>query len=193
MQMRTSGLLGFVLLQCCLVSSQAVSPRTPAFFFGGRQVYVGMAQQEAVALLSHCCVLLPPVESEVEKRPAPNGKVLGHMILPKEEPSQGILGAIFFSGGRVVRVTRPLAKEVDTWNEDVVGFARAIKRSLSSDTDTATVVVSVRHEHLSNAESDVVSFSFPDGRGIQLQVGTLDKPDANTGKRDFVTLDEALE
>jgi hypothetical protein len=137
-------------------------------------------------------MLSPPVVAE--KRPAAQGVMLGHMIFPKEEPPQDIFGAIFFSGGKVVRVTRPLAKEVDTSNNDVVGFARAIKRSLpaDSDTETTTVVVSVRHEHGSNAESEVVSFSFPGGRGIELRIGTLDKPD-NMGKRDFVTLDEILE
>jgi len=198
MHMRTSGLLGFVLFHCCLLSSQAVAPQPPAFFFGGRQVYVGMSQQEAVVTLSHCCVLSPPVESGVEKRPAPAGMTLGHMILPKEEPPQDIFGTIFFHDGKVSRITRPLAKEVDTSNEDVVAFARAIERSLLGAgrvVTQTTVTVSVAHERATNAESEVVSFSLSDGRGIELRIGTLDKsdPDMNMGKRDFVSLDETLE
>jgi hypothetical protein len=131
-QKLTAGLLGFVLFECCLVSSRAADQKPPAFFFGGRQVYVGMSQQEAVVSLSHCCVLSPPVESDAEKRPAPAGMTLGHFILSKKESPQDIFGAIYFSGGKVSRVTRPLAKEVDTSNEDVVGFARAIRRSLQT-------------------------------------------------------------
>jgi hypothetical protein len=196
MQMRTAGLLGFLLFECCLVFSWAADHKPPVFVFGGRQVYVGMSQREAVVALSYCCVLSPPVDAEKgpPSRYQPGGMAGGHFILSQKESPQDIFGAIFFSGGKVVRVTRPLAKEVDTSNEDVVGFARAIKRSLpaDSDTETTTVVVSVRHEHGSNAESEVVSFSFPGGRGIELRIGTLDKPD-NMGKRDFVTLDEILE
>lgn len=198
MQIRTAGILGFVLFECCLVFSLAADHKAPVFFFSGRQVYVGMSQQEAIVALSYCCVLSPPVGPE--KGPHSEGlrtidsPRLGHFILSKQESPQDIFGAIYFYGGKVSRVTRPLAKDVDTSNEDVVGLARAIKRSLptDSDTDSTTVVVSVRHEHASNAESEVVSFSFPDGRGIELRIGSLDKPDANM-KRDFVTLDEILE
>lgn len=57
----------------------------------------------------------------------------------------------------------------------------------------STVRVSVRHERMSNAESDVLSLSFPNGRGIKIQIGTLDKPNPHTNKRDFATLDETLE
>ncbi len=120
--------------------------------------------------------------------------MLGHMILPKEEPPQRILGAIYFSGGKVVRVTRPLAEEVDGYNDNVVGFARAIKRSLTAEGDTeTTAIVTIRHERISNAESDVVLLTLRDGRGIEMHIGTLDKPNTDTDKRDFVTLDESLE
>ena len=52
--------------------------------------------------------------------------MVGHFIFSKEDSPQRILGAIYFSGGKVVRVTPPLAEEVDGHNDDVVGFARAI-------------------------------------------------------------------
>jgi hypothetical protein len=186
--------LRFILLGTCLVLSAFAGQKPPTFFFGGQQVLVGMSQQEAVAALSQCCKLSPPPESEIEKRPAPEGRMLGHMILPKEEPPQRILGAIYFSGGKVVRVTRPLAEEVDGYNDDVVGFARAIKRSLTAEGDTeTTALLAIRHERISNAESDVVLLTLRDGRGIEIHIGTLDKPNEFTSKRDFVTLDETLE
>lgn len=189
-------LLGFMLFGACLVLPQTGDRRQPVFVFGGKQLYVGMSKQEAAASLSACCKLSPSAESEVEKKqPAPEGVMVGHFILPKEGSPPLVFGAVYFSGGKVVRLTRPLAEEVDTSNDDVVGFARTIKRSLSTGANDseASVCVSVRHERMSNAESDVVSLSFPDGRGIELHIGTLDKPDAQTGKRDFASLDETLE
>ena len=118
----------------------------------------------------------------------------GHFILSKDESPQRILGGIYFSGGIVLRVTRPIAEEVDTSNDDVVGFARAIKRSLAAEgTTETTAIVAIRHERMSNAESDVVLLTLSDGRGIEIHIGTLDKPNAYTDKRDFVTLDETLE
>jgi len=193
MQKRTIIPLGFILLGSCLVLSGADEKR-PTFFFGGQQVYVGMSKQEAVASLSHCCKISPPVESGVERQPAPENTMLGHFILSKEESPQRILGAVYFSGGKILRITRPLDEEIDTFNDGVVAFARAIKRSLPAEGDGGTTVrVSVRHERITNAESDVVSFSFPNGRGIELHIGTLDKPDTQTNKRDFATLDETLE
>jgi hypothetical protein len=194
MQKRTMIFSGFILLGCCLALSGASDEKRPTFLFGGQRVYVGMSKQDAVAALSQCCKLSPPVESEVEKRPAPEGVMAGHFILPKEESPQRILGAIYFSAGKVRRVTRPLAEEVDTSNDDVVGFARAIKRSLAAEGDTeTTAIVAVRHERMSNAESDVVLLTLRDGRGIEIHIATLDKPNALTNKRDFVTLDETLE
>jgi len=45
----------------------------------------------------------------------------------------------------------------------------------------------------SNAEADKVLIKFDDGRGIEINVGTLDQPNPLTDKRDFVTADETLE
>jgi len=121
----------------------------------------------------------------------------GHFILSKEESSEGsgILGTVFFSGGKIVSVTRPLDDEIDTNNDHVVAFARAVDRALSptmGDGET-TVRVSVLHERMSNGQSDALSLTFPNGRGIRIRIGTLDKAlDAST-KRDFATLEETLE
>jgi hypothetical protein len=186
----------FLLLEICLVLPLVADQKPPIFVFGGKQFYVGMPRREAVRSLSACCKLSPPAEGEVEKEtvPIPEGMMLGHMILPKEEPTERILGAIYFSGSKVVRITRPMAENVDTYNDDVVGFARAIKRTLAtetSDSGTSVLVLSMRHERIGNAESDVVFFVFPNGHGIELHLGTLDKPIVEN-KRDFVTLDETL-
>jgi len=52
---------------------------------------------------------------------------------------------------------------------------------------------SVQHTRMSNGEEETLSFSFQNGRGIELRVFTLDSPDKQTHKRDGVTLDEILE
>lgn len=193
MQKRTMILAGLIFGNC-LALSVAADEKPPKFFFGGQQVYVGMSVQEAVAAISHCCKLSPPAESEVEKWPVPKGTMPGHMILSKDESQIPILGAIYFSGGKVVRVTRPLDQEIDTANDDVVGFARAIKRFLASEGDSEmTAIVSIRHERIVNAESDVVLLTLRGGRGIEIHIGTLDRPNALTEKRDFVTIDKILE
>jgi hypothetical protein len=195
MQKRAMGLLGFALVELCFVLPLVADQKPPVFVFGGKQLYVGMFEHEAVASLAVCCKLSPPAETEVEKQPALEGVMLGHMILSKEGSTQRILGTVYFAGGKIVRITRSLDDELDTSNNDVVTFARAIDRALSptmGDSET-TIRVSVRHERMSNAESEILSLSFPYGRGIQIQIGTLDKPDAHTNKRDFATLDETLE
>ncbi len=193
MQMRTMGLLAFILFETCLVLPLAADQKPPVFVFGGKQLYVGMSKHEAVGSLAACCRLSPPAEMEVQTT---EGVMSGHMILPKEESPQRVLGTVYFSGGKIVRITRSLDDEIDTWNNHVVAFARAINRALSPTMGDSemTVRVSVRHERLTNGESDVLSLSFPNGRGIQIQIGTLDKPlDAHTNKRDFATLDEILD
>jgi hypothetical protein len=195
MQKRTMCLLGFVLVETCLVLQLIADQKPPVFVFGGNRLYVGMPKHEAVASLSACCKLSPPAESEVETQPAPGGMMPGHFIVPKEESPQRILGSVYFSGGKIIRITRPLDGDVDTSSDDVVGFARALKRSISTETaDSETaVLLSVRHERTDNAESDVVFLRFRSGRGIELHIGTLDKANTRTDKRDFATLDEFLE
>src|ERR1051326_4582871 len=192
MTKRNVGFLGFALF---LILPAVADQKPPVFVFGGKSLYVGMPKHEALTALSDCCKLSPPAESEVEKKASPPGVLLGHFILPKEETPDRILGTISFLNGKILRITRPTADGVDTWNDDVVGFARALKRSLpleASDSGT-NVFVSVRHERAINAEADVVLISFPNGRGIELHIGTLDKADPQTNKRDFATMDETLE
>ena len=179
-----------VLFQSCLLYSQSADGNLPVFYFGGKQFHVGMSERDAVTALFSCCKLSPPAESEVEKRANTAGTMAGHFILPKEASTQPILGAIYFSGGKVVRISRGLADNVDTFNENLVAFVRAFKRSLPDGETSA--VVSVRHERISNAESDVLTLVFANGRGLEFHIGTLDTPN-ESNRRDFVTLDETLE
>src|SRR5208337_3827681 len=112
-------LLGVLLFGVALFA-QAKDQEPPSLVFGGKKLYVGMSKGEAVAALSGCCKLSPPADSDTEKQPAQEGMMLGHFILAKDKSSSQILGTITFSRGRVVRITRPLATEVDTSNEDLV-------------------------------------------------------------------------
>jgi hypothetical protein len=172
----------------------AADRKAPVFMFGGKQLYVGMSEREALEYLSDCCKLSPPMESSKEEQPDRDGMVPGHFIFSKEGSPQRLLGTIHFSGGKLFSLTRPLDDGFDTWNDDAVALARTINRALSptSGDDETVVYVSVRHERAVNAESDVLSLSFPNGRGIQLHIGTLDKSSIQNGKRDFATLDETL-
>jgi hypothetical protein len=124
--------------------------------------------------------------------------MVGQLILPKEESEFRILGTVFFGNGKVVSATRPLSEEAYVpWNEDVLGFARTLQRALSPTTGDSdrTVRVSVRHERATNAETEVLSFSFSNGRGVRLNIIRLDKAleGAPPESRDQVTLDEFLE
>jgi hypothetical protein len=178
----------FVVLVLPLVADQR-----PYFVFGGKQFYVGMSMSEAVQLLTVCCKLSPPIEANTERNPLTSRG--GHFIWKKGGTETSILGGIFFAGQKVTRLTKPMADDVDFSNEDLVAFTRALKRVLQNDASDfeRTAKISVQHEKATNAESDVISITFPDGRGIELHVGTLDKPNQLTNKRDFVTADEILE
>jgi len=56
----------------------------------------------------------------------------------------------------------------------------------------ASAAVSVKHGRVSNAEWEVLRGVVANGRGLECQIGTLDTPN-ESGRRDFVTLDETLE
>lgn len=180
-----------ILLLLILLLPLAADQR-PSFVFGEKQFYVGMSMSDAVRLLSDCCQLSPPIEAGIEKNPLTAKG--GHFILKKEATETRILGGVFFADQKVTRLTKPLADDVDFSNEDLVAFTRALKRVLQNDAGEfeRTARISVQHEKASNAESDIVSITFSDGRGIELHVGTLDKPNTLTNKRDFVTADETL-
>lgn len=181
MQKRKVSVLGLVLLGSCLLFSQTADQTSPVFYFGGKQFYVGMSKREAIAALSACCELSPPAESEVEKRPSPAGEIQSHYIISKGKSSPRVLGSVFFSEGKVASMSRDLADDVDTFNEDLVAFMRAFKRSLPEGNTSA--LVSLRHERAGNAESDVVTLVFPNGRGLELHFATLDAPSKENGKQ----------
>jgi len=57
-----------------------------------------------------------------------------------------------------------------------------------------TVHISVRHSRTSNADSEVLSLSFPNGRGVRLTIVTMDKPPAEAPEtREQANLEEFLE
>jgi hypothetical protein len=177
------------LIALCFTVSLAADQNPPALYFGGHRLFVGMPKTEAVVALSECCTLSPPADSENEKAPD------SHFIVSKQKSSQGMLGSVFFVGGKVARITRALDDTLDNYSDDAVALARALDRSLLRDTNgsSVTVVVSEEHERASNADAEILSLTFPNGRSIEMQIVTLDTPDKMTGKRDSVTLDEALQ
>ena len=189
----TMALLALLLFGCCLLAPTACSQSLPVFVFGNNQFSVGMPEHEAVASLAPCCKLSPPVQVDDGSQMGPAGITSGHFIFSKD--GSRLLGTMYFSSGKVVRITRPIDENIDGYDTNVVAFARAMSDALSPTTGDAeiTVHISVRHERLSNGGSDVLSFSLPNGLGIQIEIGTLDKPIPDTNKRDFVTLDETLE
>jgi hypothetical protein len=190
MKHRKASLIGFAFFLAGVLPLSA--DQRPYFVFGGKQFYVGMSMSEAVQLLSACCKLSPPIEDNIEKNPLT--ATGGHFISKEVGTETSMLGGIFFANQKVTRLTKPMADDVDFSNEDLVAFTRALKRVLQNDAGDfeRTAKISVQHEKVSNAESDVISITFPDGRGIELHVGTLDKPNELTKKRDFVTADETL-
>jgi hypothetical protein len=185
------------LLGLCATLSLAADQNQPVFYFGGKRLFVGMAKTEAVASLSACCKLSPSADSEADKLSADTGQMIGHFILTKEESSQRILGNIFFAGGKVVRITRPLdGEKFDPESGDVVAFARALNRAFSfteSKNSNTTIIVSVRHSRVMNAISEILTLSLSNGRSVELQIVTLDIPSKFSGKRDSISLDEVLE
>src|SRR5204863_1421448 len=119
----------------------------PVFYFGEKQFYIGMSRQDAVVALSLCCKLSPPLDSDIEKQPKATDS---HFVLLKEGSKWTQIGAIYFSGGKVVRLSRELAPNVDQSNENLLVFTRAFKRALPEGSKSA--VVSVRHEPGSDAD-----------------------------------------
>lgn len=188
MQNRALGRLAILLLATFPVFSQSNPDHDRAVFhFGNKQLYVGMARRDALTALSYCCRLSPPVDPSIEQQPT---AISSHFIILQGESSQPMLGAVYFSGGKVVRISHELASDVDMSEENLVTFVRAFKRALPEGSSSA--VVTVRHEAASNADSDVMTIVFTNGRGVELRIGILDTPD-KSNRRDFVTLEETLE
>jgi hypothetical protein len=187
MRKRDSIVLNLAMLQSCLLFSQAADHKPSGFYFNGKEFHLGMSEQDAMTELAACCRLSPPPrKSSVDATFL--GKPQGYFILPKDEKNVSILGAIWFKGQKVARVSRELAQDVDTSSDDLVAFMRALKRSFPQGVTSA--VIGVRHEQASNGESDVMTIEFPDQRRIVINLMTLDK--AAGSKRDFVTVDEVI-
>jgi hypothetical protein len=185
-----------VALLLCATFSLAADQKPQVFYFGGKGLFVGMPQSEAVAVISACCKLSPPSTPEMERAAANKNVTLSRFIFSNDGSPRRILGTIIFSDGKVARITRPLdADKFNPVSDDIVAFARALDRSLSPEggDPSAVVFVSRRHDRVSNGEAEFLTFSFPNGRAIELQISTLDIPSTVIGGRDAVGLDEILE
>jgi hypothetical protein len=175
--------------------------KPPVFYFGGKAIFVGMPQAEALSALSKCCKLSPSSLMEAQREDwLKFGTMVGQMILKEngEGPTPQILGSIYFRRGKVLSVTRPLGEEAYVpWSEDTLGFARTLERSLApltGDFDTAARI-SLRHHRTTNGESEIISFTLPTGRGVRITVVHLDKAfeGAPPESKDQVNMEEFLE
>jgi hypothetical protein len=176
-------------LAFCIVLPLSAGQKPADFYFGGQRLNIGMQESDAVASMSVCCTLTPPVSSSDRTVGS------GHFIRTKDGPPYRMLGSIWFADGKVSRISQPIDEDFDGYNDDVVRLARALSRALAatSGDSSSTLMLSVQHTRMSNGNGDTVSLTFPNGRGIELQVITLDNPDKTTNKRDAVTLDEVLQ
>jgi hypothetical protein len=185
-------LLGTLL---CFVVPLVADQNPPELYFLGHRLHIGMSKQEAVAQLDECCSLSPDANANIEQKPHPANILVGHFIRPKTGVPL-ILGSISFStSGKVVRLSKPLDDEIDSSSEDLVGFIRALRNAIDSGESGVPkpLMVSVEHENITNASSQIIRFRFLNGREIEIHVGALDKSNPDTGKRDFATMDEVLE
>jgi hypothetical protein len=183
-----------VLLALCVALPLGADQDSPALFFGGHRLFIGMAQTEAMTLLSQCCKLSPPPSADAERLAAEKNQRLSRFIFSNEDSPQRILGTISFSGGKVVRLSHPLDEQLNPAGSDAIALARALDRSLTQSSSDSPVVVfvSTRHERAMNGESEYLSFAFPSGRTVELQIVTLDTLSPVIGGRDSYSLDEIL-
>jgi hypothetical protein len=173
---------------------QVTGEKAPVFYFQDQPLKVGMAASDAVTSLAACCTLSPPVKkSEIDGSLPWSGSSDGHFITSKERISFHLRGVIYFAGGRVVRIERPLDEGIDGWNDDLVRFAKALDRALAPETgdSQSRVLLEVQHTRLSNGEGEYLSLVFPNGRGVRLNIATLDSPGFN-GRQNSAGLDEFL-
>ena len=182
----------FSLIALTLGLSLSLSAdQRPSFVFSGKQLYIGMTESEVTELLEDCCKISPPLTNQTEKNPLTPGA--GQFIIKKDEPL--ILGGIYFENHRVRRLTKPVAEDVDFSNDELVAFTRDLKRILRRDSGEAgrRATIYVYQQKATNAEGDKIVINCDDGHGLEITVGTLDKPNEATNKRDFITADETLE
>ncbi len=183
-----------VVLGLCVSLPLGADQNPPALYFGGHRLFVGMSEIEAVELLSQCCKLSPQPTAEAERSAAEKNLILERFIFSNDDSPQRILGTIGFSSGKVVLISHPLDDQLNSASSDAIALARTLDRSLSPATDgsPAVVFVSTRHNRATNGESEFLSFAFPNGRAVELEIVTLDKTSPVTGGRDSFSLTEIL-
>jgi hypothetical protein len=183
----------FTLAILALCPAIQADHKPATMMLGGSEFYIGMSKAEAGRLLASCCKVRPPLDENIEAATsAVKGGYAGHFVLSKD--SSTMLGGIFFSNGRVVRITRGLNDDFDEQGDDVVAFVRVLKRTLASyGEEPMSAVVAVQRQSMGDGESDIIFIKLSDGRGIQIELATTDKPSPGTNKRDWVSVDETLE
>ena len=191
MTRRKSNISAFVLL--VLVVLPLSADERQSFVFRGKQIFIGMSMSEAVQVLSDCCRLSPPIQKKTEENALAARSV--HNIREKGE-SEVIIGSIEFANQQVVRLTKLFAEDVefDASSKDLVAFIGRLKRVLQSDAGDVgrTATIAVMKAKFGNGEIDRVLITFDNGRGIEIRIGTFDKPN-ESNLRDFAVASETLE
>ena len=154
----------------CTVLPLTAGQKPPELYFGGQSLTLGMRVSDVMAVTSECCVVTPPLSVDTGDG--------GHFIRIKSGQTYQ-LGSIFFKGGRVSRISRPIDSDFDGYNDDVVRLARALQRALAPTTgdSTTTVLLSVQHTRLSNGNGEIRSpCHFPMGGELNCRYSRLILP-----------------
>ena len=181
--MRSPVIVALLMLASTLWSQEQ---KPAGFYFGGKEFHLGMSYADAMNRLSECCTLSPSARTIKEDSDTPPEQETGYFILSKDKSSKELLGGIWFRNHKITSISRELARDVDSSDDNLVAFIRALKRSLPEETTTA--ILTIRHEQAINGESDIVTMSFPSGRKLIIRIITLDS--STNSKRDSVTLEE---
>ena len=93
--------------------------------------------------------------------------------------------------GKVTRITRPRDRKVSPESVAAVALGRLMIRALSQREGdlSSTIQVTTQHQRLANGESETLLLSYPNRKGVELKILTLDTPSPATGHRDSVGLD----
>lgn len=142
--------------------------RTVPLTIEGKAFRVGMSRQEAMTLLAECCMGSPwtPAQmSSLAPGVTPPGDDDGLFIFDK---TKALVGAIFFSGGRVVGLRRDEKQSRGQAAGDVIlAFYRSVLDGKPHV--RAEVTVTAQPTEGVNFSGRTLSFAFPDGRVLDLR------------------------
>lgn len=172
-------------------SAQANDLSKPeTIIIGGELFSVGMTQQEAMKRLEKCCYITggtDPLHPDVKS-----------FIIEKKDKTD-MLGAIWFRAEVVERLVREGEFSQDP---GTINFALSLYRLLSKTADSnpptfrrdgaasCVIVLQTENREISNASLKILTLTFRNGRGIQME---LSAPDDTRKLRNSVSLKEILE